>query len=165
MSNHGMPNPHTPHPLTDRCGTEPCRAGILEGVDTFKAMQILADLIDTFEGCIGTHETAVQLKGIYEGDRLPKLLANLERNIQGPYFFGEKPSVPDFVLAALVDWAVTTKGNVLKEKTGISLPFEAGKVGAIVTAIRGLESYAKNTIPLVKPDFIKGPDDEFFAGL
>ena len=127
-------------------------------------MQILADLIDTFEGLVGKPDSGAGLKAVLEGNRLPKLLGNLERNVKGPYFFGEKPSVPDFVLTALVDWSEITTCNVLKDK-GVAIPWQTGKLDGVVSAIRGLESYGKNTVPKVKDDFIKGPDHEFFAGL
>merc|ERR1712100_277510 len=59
------------------CGN---KVGILEGVDMFKAFQLCADLIDTFEGCVEKAANGPDLKGVLEGDRLPKLLGNLERN-------------------------------------------------------------------------------------
>ena len=75
------------------------------GFDQFKAMQFMADIVDTFEGNLGKHnEQGPALKKFLEGDRFKALMGNLERGIVGPYYFGAEPSCVDFFLAAHMDW-------------------------------------------------------------
>ena len=67
--------------------------------DVFKAMQYCSDIVDTFEGNLGkNNEAGPALKAFLEGERWPKLMGNLERGVQGPYFFGAQPSPVDFFL-------------------------------------------------------------------
>jgi glutathione S-transferase len=93
------------------------KCGLTKGMDEDKALQILADLIDTFENGIGAaaDKGGSALKQFFEDgkpSRFAKLMGNIERNIQGPYFFGASLTVPDFVLAALTDWQDFTKLEV-----------------------------------------------------
>jgi len=139
---------------------------MLDGVDEYKTMQILSDLIDTFEGGLGkAAETGAACKEFLEGDRFKKFMSNIERNIKGPFFFGEKPSVVDFVLVALVDSADAASLAHVWTKTGSTAWSSYAKIDGVIAGIRALESYKAlnaKTVTL-KADYCKPADDEWFA--
>jgi len=144
------------------------KCGLTEGMDDSKAIQILADLIDTFEGGIGTaaEKGGAALKEFLEGkgdgpSRFAKLMGNLERNIQGPYFFGASLTVCDFMLCALVDWQDGTKMQRLTKETGFDPWAGFPKAAAVVAAVRGLSSYKANSTPIVRDGF--HAKDELFT--
>ena len=125
---------------------------MVKGMDEDKALQILADIIDTFENGIGAaaDKGGSSLKQFFEDgepSRFAKLMGNIERNIQGPYFFGASLTVPDFVLAALTDWQDKTKLEVRMnghEPSGgerrvrvTAVGAEGARVGVPVGAVEG----------------------------
>ena len=64
----------------------------------------MCDLIDLFENGIAANQgkDGTALKTFLEGDRLPKILGNIERSIRGPFYFGASPTKCGF--PALVSW-------------------------------------------------------------
>jgi len=142
------------------------KAGLTKGMDEDKALQILADLIDTFENGIGTAagKGGASLKQFFEDgepSRFAKLMGNIERNIQGPYFFGASLTVPDFVLAAMTDWQDLTMLERLKKEKGFDPWSSYPKAAAVVAAVRSLPSYKANQLPVVRDGFYA--KDELFA--
>eukprot|EP00619_Florenciella_sp_RCC1007_P019636 CAMPEP_0205946360 /NCGR_PEP_ID=MMETSP1325-20131115/68999_1 /ASSEMBLY_ACC=CAM_ASM_000708 /TAXON_ID=236786 /ORGANISM="Florenciella sp., Strain RCC1007" /LENGTH=272 /DNA_ID=CAMNT_0053317423 /DNA_START=75 /DNA_END=894 /DNA_ORIENTATION=- len=90
------------------------------GWNEYKAMQFCADIVDTFEGGLGSNnESGPALKAFVEGPRCANLMSNVERAIVGPYYFGEEPSTVDFFLLGHLDWRITSVFAPLKEKLGV----------------------------------------------
>ena len=67
-------------------------------MDADLAPQYLIDLIDTFEGGLSgaKGKGGAAPKAFLEGDRWQALAGNVERSIQGPFYFGESPTCVDF---------------------------------------------------------------------
>ena len=47
-------------------------------------------------------------------DRLPKLLANMERSVKGPFYFGDSPTYVNFLLCCVMDWTEETVLTAIK---------------------------------------------------
>ena len=123
----------------------------LSAPNTAKCVQHLADIVDFFElGLAGTlsNKGSGELKKFIEGDRLPKQLGNLERAVQGPFFYGDKPTVTDFFLTQQVDWHEGTLLDRLKAEKGVDIFAAFPKLYAVATGIRNLDSYQKYSGPL-----------------
>jgi len=112
-----------------------------------KAVQFLMDIVDVFEGGLGkNNEEGPVLKKWLEGDRWRKLLTNLERGIQGPFYFGSEPCCVDFFLAAQVDFRTVTLFSQLKAKLGLDVLAKYPKISGIYAALSGTEAW-KTTKP------------------
>uniref|UniRef100_A0A7S4M3K0 Glutathione transferase n=1 Tax=Prymnesium polylepis TaxID=72548 RepID=A0A7S4M3K0_9EUKA len=122
------------------------KVGLLpDSINKFKAMQYCADIVDTFEGNLGKHnEAADALKAFLEGSRFKSLMANLERGIKGPFYFGDEPSAVDFFLLQHMDWRSWTIFDPLKEAPyNVDVLKEYPKVVAIRDALRATDAYKK----------------------
>jgi hypothetical protein len=136
------------------------KLNLCDGItSTAKAMQYMSDIVDLFElgltaGLPGG-KGAADVKAFLTGDRFPKVVANLQRGIKGPFFFGEEPTFVDFFLCNHMDWAEATLLNRLKESKGVDAfaPFE--KLMGVVEGIRGLDSYKGYTgdLPVARDEY------------
>ena len=60
----------------------------------------MADIVDLFENNLGKNtEDGKKFYKFMEGGRFGQMAGMMERNIVGPYFFGEEKSYVDFFLA------------------------------------------------------------------
>lgn len=143
--------------------------GLTEGMDADLAPQYLIDLIDTFEGGLSgaKGKGGAALKAFLEGDRWQALAGNVERSIQGPFYFGESPTCVDFFLANIVDWHCANFLDRLEKEKGVKAFANFPKMMAAVEGIRGLSSYASNKYNLLISTKTDGSSfiasDEFFA--
>ena len=145
------------------------RCGFTSGMDEDMAPQFLADIIDTFEGGLNTAKGkgGAALKAFLESERWTVLAGNVDRSIQGPFYFGAKPTCVDFFLANVVDWNGACFLDRLKSEKGFDALKDYSKIMGVVEGIRALESYKSNKYGLqicTKPDgssFASG--DELFA--
>jgi len=130
------------------------------GWNEYKAMQFCADIVDTFEGGLGSNnESGPALKAFVEGPRCANLMSNVERAIVGPYYFGEEPSTVDFFLLGHLDWRITSVFAPLKEKLGVDVMAEYPKMSAIYAALTATPGYINYPGGLSPP----GPiDDKIF---
>jgi len=119
------------------------KAGLTEGVDDVKALQYLLDIIDVMEG--GLHgnmeKGGAAFKAFVEGERIGKLLSNLEKGVQGPYWFGSKPSCVDFFWTNICDWFASVVLDRLQAEQGVDLFAAYPKLVGVVSGIRALDSY------------------------
>ena len=115
----------------------------LAAPNVVKGYQHLNDIVDVFEGGIGgsVSKGGAELKKYLEGDRIVKLLGNLERGITGPFYYGDKPTTTDFFLCQHVDWNEETLLNRLKAEKGVDIFASFPKLYGVVKGIRNLESY------------------------
>ena len=115
-----------------------------------KAVQHLADIVDLFENGVGgaLSKGGAQLKLYLEGDRLPKLLGNMNRSIKGPFFFGDAPTYVDFFLCQHVDWLDYTLLNRLKSEKNVDVFSSYTNITGVLEGIRNLESYKGYKGPL-----------------
>lgn len=88
-------------------------------------------------------------------------MAQLERSIAGPFYFGSKPSPVDFFLCNEVDMAQCVVLNALKAKTGVDVFAPYPKVQAVVAGIRSLPSYKVYDIPPIPEAYVVS--DDFIA--
>jgi len=147
------------------------KVGLDEGLNRFKAVQWLSDIVDLFEGGLGKNireggkSCKIYLEGAGDGKpaRFAKQMENLSRAIKGPFFTGDKPTLVDFFLCQHVDWNQTLTLNRLQEQTGVDIFAPYPKVKAVYEGIRNLESYKNYKGPLKtdRPGFLT--KDEFFA--
>ena len=70
----------------------------MDAFDVAKAVQYMADIIDTFELNVGRkNEDGASLHELLTGGRFGQLMNNIENGIKGgPYYFGSAPSCVDF---------------------------------------------------------------------
>ena len=115
-----------------------------------KAVQHLSDIVDLFENGVGgaLSKGGAQLKLYLEGDRLPKLLGNMNRSIKGPFFFGDAPTYVDFFLCQHVDWLDYTLLNRLKSEKNVDVFSSYTNITGVLEGIRNLESYKGYKGPL-----------------
>mmetsp|Transcript_143185 Transcript_143185/g.249714 ORF Transcript_143185/g.249714 Transcript_143185/m.249714 type:complete len:232 (+) Transcript_143185:1-696(+) len=119
------------------------KLGFDKGVDDCLAVQYLCDIVDWCEGGIGkNNEDAASLKKYLEGGRFAAMGGCVERNIKGPYFFGEEPSFVDFFLLQHMDWRKSLFEK-LQAKTGTDYLAPFPKIKAVAEALRALPSYTK----------------------
>eukprot|EP00567_Pseudictyota_dubia_P016116 CAMPEP_0197435650 /NCGR_PEP_ID=MMETSP1175-20131217/3215_1 /TAXON_ID=1003142 /ORGANISM="Triceratium dubium, Strain CCMP147" /LENGTH=219 /DNA_ID=CAMNT_0042964747 /DNA_START=125 /DNA_END=784 /DNA_ORIENTATION=+ len=111
--------------------------------DDCKALQLMDDIVDLFQNGLGKNrDDAKTLKVYLDGDgekpaRFAVFAGALERNVAGPYFFGEKPSYVDFFFASACGVACLDK---FESKTGVDVLAPYPKLQAIASKIRGLDS-------------------------
>jgi glutathione S-transferase len=120
-------------------------------------------MIDTMElgvvTAIGKGSAAA--KEYLEGERLAKLLSNLQRGVQGPYFFGDKPSCVDFFWTNMNDWlGATFQDRLVSEFGGATITAAYPKLDSVLNGIRSLESYKACKIPIMREGF--GAKDEAY---
>ena len=129
----------------------------LAAPNTAKCLQHLGDIVDFFELGIGSNKDkgGAELKKFIEGERITKLLNNLERGVTGPFYYGDKPTVTDFFLCQHVDWCEATLLNRLKDEKGVDIFAAFPKLYGVANGIRGLDSYKnyKGSMITVKDDF------------
>jgi glutathione S-transferase len=122
------------------------KLGFDKGVDPCLSVQYLLDIVDVFEGGVGkNNEDAGLLKKFMEGDdgkpsRWSAVAGTIERNIQGPYFFGAEPSYVDFFLLQHMDWR-KDMFDKLQAKTGKDFLVGYPKMKAVSEGLRSLDSY------------------------
>jgi glutathione S-transferase len=141
------------------------KAGLTAGQDDAKAVQHLADIVDFSEGGVSkAAASGASLKEYIEGDRIKKVLANIERSIKGPFYCGDSPTCADFFLTAHTDWMEATLLDRLKQECGADIFAGCPKMQAVVAGIRGLASYSgyAGPLPTCRPDF-KAKDSIFEA--
>lgn len=75
-----------------------------------KAVQYMNDLADlnseALAASLGGGDDPSKLRAFVEGGRLAAWLANIEHSIEGPFYFGAKPTYVDFFALNVFDWAV-----------------------------------------------------------
>lgn len=139
--------------------------GLNKGIaNPAKALQFMGDLIDLFENGIAASQGkgGAALKAFLEGDRLPKILGNIERSIQGAFYFGAAPTYVDFLLCCLMDWTDATVLERLKDEKGVDVFGKYAKISGAVAGIRGLDSYVNYKGGLVTAlDNFKAKDELF----
>lgn len=109
--------------------------------DECKGLQYLLDIQDVFENSLGKHnEQGPALKKFLEGGRWEKLMANLERSIKGPYYFGAEPCVCDFFLLGILDWRGVTFDK-LKAKHGFDAMAAFPKAAGVAAKLRLTDAY------------------------
>jgi glutathione S-transferase len=110
------------------------------GYDDFKAMQFCVDMIDAFEGGIGkNNEDGPTLKNYLTGPRFAAQMGVIERNIQGPFFFGEEPSSADFFLLQHMDWRAPMFAQIKGKGLDALAPFV--KMTALCEKLRAADGY------------------------
>jgi len=100
-------------------------------------------------------------KAFLEGERLAKLLTNLERGVQGPFWFGNAPSCADFFFTNSFDFFDGMFFDRLKTEFGAD-PFAAyPKLVGVISGIRNLDSYKNCKLVACGDSFVS--KDEMFA--
>lgn len=117
-----------------------------------KALQYMLDVIDTFENGWGkNNEHGPTLKKWVEGDRCRSFMSNIERSIQGPYYFGEEPSCADFLLLAHLDWRWESLFEPLRVRFGVDVMAQYPKMTALRAALTATEQYKRSGHKLPGP--------------
>jgi len=122
------------------------RLGFDKGVDDCLALQYLCDIVDWSENGIGkNNEDAFSLKKYMDGvdgqpSRFSIFAGCVERNIQGPYFFGAEPSYVDFFLLQHMDWRQDLFDK-LQAVTSTDPLAAYPKIKGVVAGLRTLPSY------------------------
>lgn len=126
-----------------------------EGVNGAKVFQYMADLVDFYENGLGAAKDkgGAELKKFLEGSRFQAFTANIERAIQGPFYFGESPCYVDFFLCALHDWACATFLDRLKNEKNVDAFSNLLKINGIVNGIRNLDSYKNSSLQTAREGF------------
>lgn len=122
--------------------------------DDFKAMQFCVDIVDAFEGNLGKkNEDGPTLKEFLSGSRWSSLMSNIERSIQGPFYFGEEPSAVDFFLLQHLDWRGVSMFVPLKEKYGVDVLAPYPKMAGVQAKLQAADGYKKlpDGITMMKP--------------
>ena len=125
--------------------------------DDFKAIQFMDDIKDLFENGIGKmNEDGQKLKTYLEGDdsssstkpsRFAIFASCLERNVKGPYFFGDKLSYVDFYFANLYAMYYGTTLSKLEVKTNVDVFGPYPKLKNIAEKIMNLNSAKTIKVP------------------
>ena len=145
------------------------RCGLTAGMDEDTAPQLLMDIIDTFEGGLGGAQGkgGAALKAFLEGPRWAALAGNIDRSIQGPFYFGETMTCVDFFLANVMSWFKANLLDRLEAEKGVKALAPFSKIVGLYEAMSALPAFKTNKYNLLvstKPDgsnFIAG--DELFA--
>ena len=147
------------------------KVGLNDGLDTYKAVQWLSDIVDLFEGGLGKSiqgggaALKVYLEGKGDGNpsRFAKQMANLNRAIKGPFFTGDKPTLVDFFLCQHVDWNQERCLNRLQKQTNTDVFAPYPNVVSVYEGIRNLESYKNSAgrLKTTRPGF-ESVDEEIF---
>lgn len=117
------------------------KLGFDKDVDVPLSVQYMADIADWCEGGIGkNNEDPAMLKKYMEGGRYDAFAGCIERNIKGPYFFGDEPSYVDFYLLQNLDWRKDFFEK-LQAKTGKDFLAAYPKMKAIAESLRALPWY------------------------
>jgi hypothetical protein len=112
------------------------------GYDVFKAAQFCADIVDTFEGGLGSlNEDGPALHSYVTGSRWASQMSNIDRSIVGPYYFGAEPSAVDFFLLQHLDWRTASLFAPLHERCGIDLLEPYTKIAGVQAALHATDSY------------------------
>lgn len=134
--------------------------------DDIKALQYLGDMVDIMEGGVITayDKGSDAFKKFLEGERLAKLLANLEKGVRGPYWFGNAPTYVDFFWTNIVDFYDARIFDRLEAEFGVKHFYAAyPKLEGVLNAIRSLDSYKACQIPILKSDGSFHAKEEMFA--
>ena len=145
------------------------RCGLTAGMDEDVAPQLFMDIIDTFEGGLGGAQGkgGAALKAFLEGPRWAALAGNVDRSIQGPFYFGETMTCVDFFLANIISWFKTNLLDRLEAEKGVKALAQFPKILGVYEAMSALPTFNTNKYNLLvstKPDgssFIAG--DQLFA--
>lgn len=122
--------------VANKCGFK------VSGVDDAKILQNCLDVIDVFEGGWGKHnEDGAALRTWVEGDRMKRMMGNVERSIKGPFYHGTEPCAADFLLLAHMDWRLPSIFTPLKEKKGVDVMKDFPKMAAVHEALTTHSSY------------------------
>ena len=119
------------------------KCGFAKGIKSqAKAVQYMLDLRDFMEQCEANKISAARLAEFVKGPGGGKVsyfdewMTNIERSIQGPYYFGENLTYVDFFACQVFDYVhFTIFGPV-----GVDEVKRYPKIHAMVTAIRGMAS-------------------------
>lgn len=116
-------------------GAEPYRVG--------KAVQYMTDLNDLESELIGRYGSAragdgwERMRAFNDGGRLASWLGNIERSIEGPFYFGKKLSAPDFYLVGVMGYF-----EVMDPASPAALLADYPKARAVFDAVQALPSWA-----------------------
>ena len=104
-------------------------------------------------------EGAAAFKEFMAGPRWAGWLSHIERSIQGPYFYGEKPSYVDYYVGSAFEMGPNTFQRLVRDKEGMGDMFAAApKLKAVAAATITKELTAKIDKAML-PDFL-GPTQE-----
>ena len=78
--------------------------GFNKGLNTFKAMQFMLDLVDMMNELGGYVITSAKLDEFVARGRHDTWMSHFERGVVGPYFFGASPTYVDYYLVAQLKW-------------------------------------------------------------
>jgi hypothetical protein len=122
------------------------------------ALQYMNDLNDVHDGMAAAYtkgEAAKDVKDLQEyieGDRYKIHLATINRQIKGPFYFGNEPTYVDFYASSIFEMCEGRWLNPLIDKTGDTLNAHAPKLQLMLEKIRGLGSASKlKDIPPIFP--------------
>ena len=124
--------------------------------EDFKAIQYMDDIKDLFENGIGKmNEDGGNLKTYLQGDgtagnkpsRFAIFASCIERNVIGPYFFGDKVSYVDFYFANLYAMYYGTTLGKLEAKTNVDVFGPYPKLKEIAEKIMNLTSAKSIAVP------------------
>jgi glutathione S-transferase len=144
------------------------KVGLDKGLNTYKAVQWLNDIVDLFESGLSKSTAAggaalkVYLEGAADGkpSRFAKQIGNLNRAIKGPFFMGEEPTLVDFFLCQHVDWQHAKLLNRLQKQTNVDIFAPYPNVVSVYEGIRNLDSYKSSGLSTMRDGF--GAKDEVF---
>ena len=122
------------------------------------ALQYILDLDDLHNELKGAAIAGVVSKDVkalreyLEGDRYKTHLATINRQIKGPFYFGNDPTYVDFFAVSMFEMCEGRWLNVLKDKAGDTINEHAPKLRLVLDEIRGLQSASKlKEIPPLLP--------------
>jgi glutathione S-transferase len=118
-------------------------------------MNDLNDLHDEMKAAAMKGEAAKDIKYLQkyiEGDRYKTHLATINRQIKGPFYFGNEPTYVDFYASSMFEMCEGRWLNPLIDKTGDTLNAYAPKLRLVLEGIRGMGSASKlKDIPPLLP--------------
>lgn len=127
------------------------------------ALQYMLDLDDLHNEMKGAYmkgaDDIKDLKEYLTGDRYKNHLSAVNRQIKGPYYFGNDPTYLDFMAVSYFDMCETRWLNPLLDKSGDTVAEHAPKLRTLLDRTRALESAKKvESLPQVLPSRIVSPE-------
>eukprot|EP00965_Chrysotila_dentata_P253297 6211179-Pleurochrysis_carterae.AAC.1 len=104
------------------------------------------DLLDFFENVVQSGGDAAALHRLIDGGRFAALLSNIERQVVGPHYYGEKMTYLDFYLVTVFDFIISGIFDRLGKVDFAELTAPYPKVRAALEHVRALPSYKANTL-------------------
>lgn len=127
------------------------------------ALQYMHDLDDLHNEMKGAFmkgkDDVIDLKEYLTGDRYKKHMSAIDRQIKGPFYFGDEPTYVDFIAVSYFEMCEGRWLNPLLDKSGDTIAEHAPKLRILLDKVRALESAVKlKSIPPLLPNRKLSPE-------